>query len=478
MFQFSTTLIRLLVVFSWLAATQVHQGMTSQRFFDATFRPGNANILAVSPESSAAFNPTSSIVLLQADNSAPVIDVWYGLNQTFPHGTPQGYVNIVGNVSDPESSITSLAYSLNGSSTFTSLTRGPTRRRLADPGDFNIDIPVGQLSNGANSVLIRAISAGGTRNVTVTVNYNSGPTWPLPYFIDWNSVSNLQQALWVVDGKWQKVAGGIRTTQVAYDRVLAIGDLDWTDYEVLVPITVHAIDGAFYGDSISANPGMGVNLRWTGHTDVPSVCPQPKCGWEPTGASAWYEWLSDADGRLRLFATPPTGSVPTDNVDFGIGGKYWFRVRAVTNASGTLYSVKAWLDGQPEPPNWLLTKQADKTNLDHGSFILVAHHVDVTFGNVSVTPLNQSTTYTLNKSVNGSGSITAVPNKTAYNPGEVVTLTATPATGWSFSNWSGGANGSGNPIQVTMTGNLNVQANFIQNQPDLGVSTYIPLITR
>jgi hypothetical protein len=141
MFQYSSTLIRLLVAFSWLAALQVNQGVTGQRFFDATFRPGNENILTVSPESSAAFNPASSIVLLQADNSAPVIDVWYGLNQTFPNGTPQGFVNIVGNVSDPDSSISSLSYSLNGSG-FSPLNMGPSNRRLAHPGDFNVDIPV------------------------------------------------------------------------------------------------------------------------------------------------------------------------------------------------------------------------------------------------------------------------------------------------------------------------------------------------
>ena len=68
-------------------------------------------------------------------------------------------------------------------------------------------------------------------------------------------------------------------------------------------------------------------------------------------------------------------------------------------------------------------------------------------------------TYTLNvTAVNGT--VLKVPSKTAYNSGEIVVLTATPATGYVFSSWSGDATGSLNPVSVTMNSNKNVTANF------------------
>lgn len=70
------------------------------------------------------------------------------------------------------------------------------------------------------------------------------------------------------------------------------------------------------------------------------------------------------------------------------------------------------------------------------------------------------TTYTLTTSVQGSGSVS--PSSGSYNSGSVVSLNATPASGWQFSNWSGSASGSSNPVNVTMNGNKSVTAVFIQ----------------
>ena len=73
--------------------------------------------------------------------------------------------------------------------------------------------------------------------------------------------------------------------------------------------------------------------------------------------------------------------------------------------------------------------------------------------------------YTLAVIVTGSGTVTKNPNKSTYNDGEQVTLMATPNSGYSFSSWSGDAGGSTNPLNVTMSGNKNITANFTQNPP-------------
>jgi xyloglucan-specific exo-beta-1,4-glucanase len=56
-------------------------------------------------------------------------------------------------------------------------------------------------------------------------------------------------------------------------------------------------------------------------------------------------------------------------------------------------------------------------------------------------------------SVNGAGS---------YDAGNVVTLTATPAAGYTFTGWSGDVTGTDASVSVTMDGDKNVTANFQQ----------------
>lgn len=68
-------------------------------------------------------------------------------------------------------------------------------------------------------------------------------------------------------------------------------------------------------------------------------------------------------------------------------------------------------------------------------------------------------TYTLTaNAVNGT--VAKTPDLARYNHGSSVVLTATPATGYVFSSWSGDATGTTNPLTVSMNGNKNVTANF------------------
>lgn len=73
-----------------------------------------------------------------------------------------------------------------------------------------------------------------------------------------------------------------------------------------------------------------------------------------------------------------------------------------------------------------------------------------------------TTSYTLTTTANPSagGTITRSPNATTYTSGTVVTLTATPASGYTFSSWSGGASGTSATTTVTITANTTVTANF------------------
>ena len=61
------------------------------------------------------------------------------------------------------------------------------------------------------------------------------------------------------------------------------------------------------------------------------------------------------------------------------------------------------------------------------------------------------------------GTVARDPDQTTYHEGDLVQLTATPNTGWSFSNWTGGLTSSANPDSVTIHGDTSVTANYTQN---------------
>ena len=101
-----------------------------------------------------------------------------------------------------------------------------------------------------------------------------------------------------------------------------------------------------------------------------------------------------------------------------------------------------------------------------------ARSVSATFAQNSVS------NYTLSVSKSGSGSVASSPSgincgttcSASYVSGTSVTLTASPASGYSFSGWSGACSGSNASCTVSMTQARSVSASFTQN---VSSSTYI-----
>jgi hypothetical protein len=321
--------------------------------------------------------------------AAPTISVWYGNNQSFGQiGNPQTAINILGNVSDP-AGIQSLSYRLNGGSSI-NLSRGPNSRRLLSSGDFNIDIFTSSLNNGTNTVVITATNnQGQTSQETVTINYTGGNAWPLPYVLDWNNTTSINNVAQVVDGHWTLSGGTVRPTYLGYDRLVGIGNVTWTDYEVTVPITIVGIDPVGGFGYPSDRPGVGLLLRWTGHTDYPIANEQPKTGYLPLGGIGWFRWEDrtspphlDLDGNnLTLL-----GSI--NNIPFSFGNTYWFKMRIESIPGvGGRYKLKVWQDGQSEPSGWMIEGQQSLSDPQNGSVCLLSHHIDARFGTVSIVPL-------------------------------------------------------------------------------------------
>jgi uncharacterized repeat protein (TIGR02543 family) len=99
----------------------------------------------------------------------------------------------------------------------------------------------------------------------------------------------------------------------------------------------------------------------------------------------------------------------------------------------------------------------------------------------SSNPLNVSSLPTYQLTLSSGGVVTggsfAFTGNLAH--GTNATLTATPATGYVFSGWSGNATGTSNPLTLLMNGNKTVGASFSQDNRDSdgdGLTNYQELI--
>lgn len=322
------------------------------------------------------------------DSPLPGFNLWYGEAQQFGFpGLAQRWVNILGHIDRPDQ-VASLSYSLNNGPE-QNLHVGPDGRRLAAPGDFNVELDAGVLLDGTNTILLRSrLHNGTTAAQQLGLAYRPQP-WPLPYSLQWNRVDAIQDAVQIVDGRWQMTAAGLRTApdRIGYDRSLAIGDRNWTGYEILLPVTVHAIDASAYASSESVSPGFGLVLHWNGHSDTPVQCGQPHCGWLPAGAFHWYNFTAAGPGGLNISTRPIPDMTVAFPYPLALGTTYLIRSRVEPQRFRTLYFLKIWQQGNAEPEDWSLQRITDRKDPGHGGVLLIAHHVDLTFGNIAVRPL-------------------------------------------------------------------------------------------
>jgi hypothetical protein len=118
-----------------------------------------------------------------------------------------------------------------------------------------------------------------------------------------------------------------------------------------------------------------------------------------------------------------------------------------SGGSGTQYVYASWSDGGAR-----------------------SHSITVSTSSATYTA-NFTTQYALTASVSPSEGGMVSPSGTSWrNSGQSVSITATPAAGYSFLNWSGDLSSSPNPTSITMNGPKNVTANFSQSQYTLIVN--------
>ena len=74
-------------------------------------------------------------------------------------------------------------------------------------------------------------------------------------------------------------------------------------------------------------------------------------------------------------------------------------------------------------------------------------------------------TLTIDYAGTGTGTVTKSPDQPTYHYDDIVQLTANPDTSSTFTDWSGDATSSTNPVSITINGNKAVTATFTQDAP-------------
>ncbi|MEZ6019205.1 MAG: DUF1349 domain-containing protein [Planctomycetota bacterium] len=363
-----------------------------------------------------------------ADPAAPSIEFWYGDTDVatgahrlhFGHlGNAQPQFNVLGRLHDDDQDRIALECTLEyrfNSGPWRAIAIGDDRTinyapwRLANEGDFNVEVYVDELMGGPlvggehrNTLELRAIDNGGHETITATlIDYKPNVTWSTQTLtFDWAQIANggtaLEDVVQIVDGKWEihndPVLGHVlrpNPSNLGYDRLVAIGEGQgpngWRNYEALLPVTVNSLDPQGYTTGTSSY-AMGFLLRWTGHVKEGTYYPQPNHGLYPLGGLWIFRWFDLAE-RWELWINENQAILPQPGNDISLGVTYWYRVRCEdAPGGGTHYAFKTWPVGQVEPTPWTYEYTTNPGDPSMGSFLLVAHHSNSSFGNIVVTQL-------------------------------------------------------------------------------------------
>src|SRR5206468_3460681 len=166
------------------------------------------------------------------------------------------------------------------------------------------------------------------------------------------------------------------------------------------------------------------------HGTVVQLTATPAAGWHFVG------WSGDASGTANPLSVTMDGN-KNITATFAINT---YTLSVTTAGSGTV------------------AKSPDQPTYNHGTVVQLtaspaagwhfvgwsgdasgtANPLSVTMdGNKNITATFAINTYTLSVTTVGSGTVAKSPNQASYNHGTVVQLTATPAAGWRFVDWSG-----------------------------------------
>jgi len=177
------------------------------------------------------------------------------------------------------------------------------------------------------------------------------------------------------------------------------------------------------------------------------------------GHSVWWKWTSPGPGFVTMNTTNNVTDVPDTLMGVYTGS-------ALTNlvevASDNNSGGGNWASRVTFPTKSNITYQVAVDGVDGDEWINLRL-------NIRYTPAAYTLTSATNPHAGGTISIAPLPDQGGgkYAPGSMVTLTAAAANGYAFSNWTGGATSTNNPLTLLVNTNKTLTANFYPLPPNL-----------
>ncbi len=231
-----------------------------------------------------------------------------------------------------------------------------------------------------------------------------------------------------------------------------------------------------YNLNVNTQGSGSVSLSPTGNThnagSTVQLTASADAGWQFTG------WSGDLSGATNP-ANITMASNKTVTATFTqVVPQYTLTVNTQgsgsvsLNPSGGIYAAGTIVELSATPaPGWQFSSWSGNLNgTVNSASILMSSNKNLTANFTQIVPQ-----YTLTANTQGSGSVSLNPSGGTYAAGTVVAVTASPASGWQFSGWSGDLTGSTNPANLPMDGDKTVLATFTQNSGGGGSLTFNPL---
>ena len=223
-------------------------------------------------------------------------------------------------------------------------------------------------------------------------------------------------------------------------------------------------DNVFAGASSSSQTltaGSNQSQLWNalvGSTRAASSTKQASSG------SNTLAWTAGSNAYWAIAAVPinPAFTIPNFDLTMAVNGSGTSTPAPGVHpyAQGTVVDISAIPASGYQFVNWT----GDVTDVNSASTTVTMDATKTVTANFALED------YSLTVNTSGSGSVDVSPVQTFYHNGDVVSLTAIPAAGYTFDGWSGSLGGNTNPTTITISGNMSITANFSQyTQVPLGL---------
>ncbi|WP_421762653.1 polysaccharide lyase family 7 protein [Ekhidna sp.] len=179
-------------------------------------------------------------------------------------------------------------------------------------------------------------------------------------------------------------------------------------------------------------------------------------------ATVYFDELYEGDGSVINHGPSVGITSPTNGESFNSGSDITITADAF-DTDGSISLVEFFQGNEKLGEDATAPYEIIWNDVPFGDYTLTAIATDnegATSKSLGI-DISLGVQYTLSTSTTGEGSISLNPSGGSYAENTVVSLTATPSSGYQFDGWSGDLSGRQNPVSITMDSDKSVEASFI-----------------